>query len=78
MWQSVKCAVHLFSFSYFKPYVDVKSALQKIQKRYIQLFYCFTVAKRLKKAHEISMKFRKSIHEFSVKFGVLSKSPREI
>jgi len=44
----------------------------------MQIFYYFTLTEHLKKVREISMKFRKAFHEFSVKFGMFSKSSRKI
>jgi len=49
--------------------------LTENQKCYMQIFYYFTTTEDLV---EISVKFRKSIGEFSVKFDMFSKSPREI
>jgi len=43
---------------------------KKSKNRYMQIFYYSTLTEHVKKVHEISVKFIKSICEFSVKFDV--------
>jgi len=47
-----------------------KMVSKRIQKRYMQIFYYFTLAERLKRGREISMKSRESIPEFSMNIDI--------
>jgi len=51
---------------------------KKIKNVFMQIFNFITLTEHPKKAREISVKLRKSVREFSVKFDMFSKSCREI
>jgi len=54
----------------------LKFAQQQVHKRYKQIYYYVILTEHLKKTRKISVKLKKSLSEFSVKFGIFSKIPR--